>query len=585
MEFRSTDTAHTVQLHKDVYVDTVLINKPNVAIQNDVVIFAQESVTATDSSINLNNHSLAFNQTRPEQIVGVARLIDPNPAQVVFSGDAKVQLTVDNSSAGQLLAQGSQSEVDMNNKLNSMTIFLTDKTSTLPQAGGVNYPIFNSASGGRLILPDNGKVTFSNSLNPFAIWTYNDGVLTATAAPNPEQIIVDIIGNPTPSQVTNIPIILGSGAQSDLIFAAQQLAALELLLAIESNSSITNSTTETLGGLVNAFDSNFNLIMNNAIALLANRMDSKEGIEIADANDKVVSDRGDNPYGLGIAAGSNNRQYGAWLSGFLGSDHQKAIDIHPGFKAKTWGTTIGVDTELEFAKLAGVAFSFASAKIDHRDANIGDKTKSKNYIASLYGVHELNDKWSVDAVLSFMRSNIDNQEQRKVRNSPVIAQANYNASSVSFETSVNYDTLLSQNVAIIPSVGLGFTRNFDFSYLETGASNQNLYVQKKSENIFEALAGTQIVFVTEMNNMTLAPEVHGELRYDFSKKRNLISSVLPNSNQSLVQTGASVERFKATLGLGAALKGHMTEFSVSYDMFLAKKYFGQQGTFTVKLKF
>ena len=138
-----------------------------------------------------------------------------------------------------------------------------------------------------------------------------------------------------------------------------------------------------------------------------------------------------------------------------------------------------------------------------------------------------------------------------------------------------------------PTFGFEYNRMNNIKYKETGTVNQNLLVTRKAVDRIEAILGAKISGTYVYDDWLFVPEIHGNVRYDVNGKSLDVDIRQDGSTgPSLIPRTSRVSRTIVNLGVGVNAKSNdMMEYGASYDVRLANKYVGQQGTLKIKINF
>ena len=141
------------------------------------------------------------------------------------------------------------------------------------------------------------------------------------------------------------------------------------------------------------------------------------------------------------------------------------------------------------------------------------------------------------------------------------------------------------NTAVIPNVGLQYSSFNQAGYKETGTTNQNLSVSKKSRDKTEAILGARASTTIDVSGVSVTPEAHGFIRQTLggsSPKMDVrmdgAVSPLPTQSQKAAKTLYNV-------GVSLMARAGMMEYGIGYDGFFANKYTANQGTLKVRVNF
>ena len=455
---------------------------------------------------------------------------------------------------------------NMVTNVNGITINVAEAQVPLPLEGvPEHYDLFvEGDGGGTFTLSGNENVTLNPPQNPFVMWSHADGILTRVLVDNPQVVLEEETGGNenlplvTPdlvTELTNIAASEGGEAASDALDRLANVDALAL-------------TTTPVG---RAYE--------NATQSISDRAGKFIAFPIAfTENSAKIS---------GVTAGDTALRHGAWVSPFYGHIIQKVRGRTPGYRAGYYGAVIGTDTLLNDNVTIGIAFSAIKTDVKHKDLNTGDKTKANTYVGSLYGVYQLSDEWFLQGVASFSRTKIKNREIRREFARTAPASANYNTDAWGSEVLVGYNHKIGTGVLLTPTFGFEYNRMNNIKYKETGTVNQNLLVTRKAVDRIEAILGAKISGTYVYDDWLFVPEIHGNVRYDVNGKSLDVDIRQDGSTgPSLIPRTSRVSRTIVNLGVGVNAKSNdMMEYGVSYDVRLANKYVGQQGTLKIKINF
>jgi outer membrane autotransporter protein len=237
----------------------------------------------------------------------------------------------------------------------------------------------------------------------------------------------------------------------------------------------------------------------------------------------------------------------------------------------------------------GVALTAAKTDLKHKNVNAGDKTKADTLMFSIYGVQQVTDNWFVQGIASFGSSKIKNSAKRVGSVNGVrinrIASAKYDSMSYGGEVLAGYNHKFSDMALVTPMAGLAYTKFNDSGYTETGTRNQNQTVSKKSTDKLEAIVGAIVAMATEVNGITITPEVHGFIRQSLTNKTPKVDMRLDGMvNQITPKTTKAAKTFY-NVGLGFNARAGMMEYGAGYDAHMANKYVAHQGTLKVRVNF
>ena len=292
----------------------------------------------------------------------------------------------------------------------------------------------------------------------------------------------------------------------------------------------------------------------------------------------------------GLSAGDEqtSANHGAWVMGIGGMGRQKATTNDSGYRNKLYGGIIGADTKLNENIFAGIAVGRTDTKVFHKGAKIGDRTKIPTWMVSLYGMYDFGNNWFTQSTVSYSDSHVNNRESRVVGGNAGnivwgIASSKYHSKSAGIDLVGGYKYSFHDNYSLTPSAGIAYSSGRDNGYTETGAGNANYTFNKKTYNSTSGLFGMRLGYShTTMNDLTILPEVHANLRTRFKGKDPKIVSSLSGQATPLTST-YKASKNSYTIGTSVTAQGKMLDLTVGYDTQLSKKYLGHQGSLKIKV--
>ncbi|WP_341748386.1 autotransporter outer membrane beta-barrel domain-containing protein [Candidatus Tisiphia endosymbiont of Dascillus cervinus] len=294
-----------------------------------------------------------------------------------------------------------------------------------------------------------------------------------------------------------------------------------------------------------------------------------------------------------IGSGDDDQvMYGVWGSPFYGTACQETYKGVSGYKAKSAGGIVGFDGLVNDNLLLGAAYSRINTQMSHQDKKFGDKTNGKTNIFSLYSLYNLTNNWFTEAIASYGITRVRNSEGRLIatnvkRNVTALetAAAKYKSISYSGQLLTGYNYIASEKLMITPTIGFRYSQFKDAGYTETGTKFQNLVVKKRSYNKFEGILGLRTAATLKANKVLLIPELHGYVNHDFKGKAPIIDARLDGINEPLPTKSVKPVKTFFTVGTGFTAKYNMMECGIIYNVNIASKYIGHQGSLKVKVNF
>jgi len=485
-----------------------------------------------------------------------------------LAGDVTLGLTLNNDVAvGNIIVDGSAgaASFDVNNA-NSVKIVITDNAD-LPVTA-VTYDLITNKNGGTATdLITKGSVVATNR---FVKWTLiNDNKVVREN--NAEQALVAIIGKLNDAELLADAKLYGNANnKGDAQAYTSELSKMTDAQIQESLERLTEQNAVHATAIVGQTTATVNNSINNRIALLTNH--PQAGIQTSSAGT------------AGVAAGDDGTKFGAWISPFYSISTQKEQGSRAGYKTQSSGGSIGFDAEVNADMTLGLAGSFVKTDVKHKNFKAGDKTKLDTFMFSIYGIQQLTDAWFLQAHVSYASSKVKNTEKRVTLAGSQNATGSFDTTSYSGELLAGYNVTMADAV-VTPMVGASFTRVNDGGYKETGTTNQNLTISRKDANKVEAVVGLRAQMTSHMSGIDMTPEFHGFVRHDVIGKGSKVTATHGGLVGQLAPKTAKVQKTTFNVGVGVNAVSGMYEYGAGYDLFLANKLIGHQGTLKVRANF
>ncbi|WP_341793148.1 hypothetical protein [Rickettsia endosymbiont of Ceutorhynchus obstrictus] len=289
--------------------------------------------------------------------------------------------------------------------------------------------------------------------------------------------------------------------------------------------------------------------------------------------------------GAAVGAGdcdSNEIIYGLWGAPYFGKATQKQQNNLMGYKAKSAGGSIGVDTLINDNIVVGAAYTKVDTKLNYQGAKAGNHTKVNTDMFSAYGLYNFINNWFVEGITSYSRSIIKTNEIRNIINGTETAHGKYRSYSYSGQVVGGYNYLWNETT-LSPMFGLRLAKIKDSGYHEFGTSFQNLTIKKRQYNKVEGIAGGEIKTTFYKGEFLIRPQVHAFINYDFKGKTPPIIAELNGLTDPLTVPTPKATKMLYDLGAGVEFKKGRMEYGLHYGLNLAKKYQAQSGTIKIKV--
>ena len=539
------------------------------------------NVASVGANLSANNINVGAQTFRATKDIGLDGITVFNDGSVVDLGANNIKLTNGNSRfagtvtvkstlsgnngpIGQFIVDGKAAAATINpTNATAVNIFITDNAD-LP-AQDENYELFTSANGGNITNITDGKVQGSNR---FVNWSRNNNTLTRTN--NAVAAITADIGESSQTLLADAVKYGNANNTGDAKGFTNDISRLNSAGVKEAVQRVTNTTAIQAPKVVAAVEEATNAVISNRMGALSNHPQPGRQLASSDAS--------------GIAAGDDHTMYGTWLSPFYNQTTQKELKGTAGFKSNSYGVTIGFDTQANADLTVGIAGSYVRTDMKHKNSKSGDKTKADSFLFSLYGIQQLSNDWFLQGHTSFSTSRIKNTEKRLTSAGNETAKGNFDTTSYTFELLTGYNHMMADAV-VTPLVGASFTRINDGGYKETGTTNQNLNIIRKAKNKFEAILGLRAQMTTPMEGIDVTPEIHAFVKHDLIGKDAKVTAKHNGLVNQLSPKSAKAQRTTFNVGFGVNAISGMYEYGAGYDLHVAEKSLGHQGTIKVRLNF
>lgn len=309
-----------------------------------------------------------------------------------------------------------------------------------------------------------------------------------------------------------------------------------------------------------------------------------ESAEMASPEGGAAVSSGDEPV--------DNVAYGAWVKPLYAEAHQSAKGGVAGYKAKTTGAVIGLDTLANDNLMIGASLGITKTDVKHQNYKKGDKTDINGFAFSLYGAQQLVSNFFVHGNAIFSLNHVKNKSQRYVFDnngnmSRQIASGNYDNMTFGGNVMVGYDAKLIDGILVTPMAGVSYLNSSNESYKETGTTFLNRQVSSRFSDRTDLIAGAK-VFGGTMNitDIALYPEAHAFIAHKVNGKLAKSQYQLDGQVNPFISQPDKTSKTTYNLGLSlTARPDNKMEYGIGYDANIASKFVSHQGTLKVRVNF
>ncbi|CEO16469.1 Outer membrane protein B precursor [Rickettsia monacensis] len=556
-------------LQGNIYSQVTDFGTYNLGVLNSNVILGG-GTTAINGEIDLDTNILTFasgtstwgSNTSIETTLTVA---NGNIGHIVIAEGAQVNATTTGTTT-------------INVQDNTNANFSGTQTYTLIQGGAR----FNGTLGG-----PNFAVTGNNRFVKYGLIRDANQDYVITRTNNAANVVTNDIAG---SQFAGAP---GVGQNVTTFVNATNTAAYNNLLLAKNSADSANFVGAIVTG-TSAAVTNVQLDVSKDIqAQLGNRLGALRYLGTPETAEMAGPEAGAVP--AAVAAGDeavDNVAYGIWAKSFYTDAHQSKKGGLAGYKAKTTGVVIGLDTLANDNLMIGAAIGITKTDIKHQDYKKGDKTNVNGFSFSLYGAQQLVENFFAQGSAIFSLNQVKNKSQRYFFDangnmSKQIAAGNYDNMTFGGNLTVGYDYNAMQGVLVTPMAGLSYLKSSDENYKETGTTVANKQVNSKFSDRTDLIVGAKVVGGTmNITDLAVYPEAHAFVVHKVNGRLSKTQSVLDGQVTPFISQPDRTAKTSYNLGLSASIRSDAKmEYGIGYDAQIASKYTAHQGTLKVRVNF
>ncbi len=264
--------------------------------------------------------------------------------------------------------------------------------------------------------------------------------------------------------------------------------------------------------------------------------------------------------GRAVAAGGTSAQGLEFWGKLLGSkEDQESRAGYQGYKANTYGFTLGANTHLMDGVNMGLAFSMAKSEVKER-VDSSSKTKTNNYFVSLYGSYSPLNTWFVDGVLTAGSGKYD-QKRVDSFNSGKIYDSKFGGTTFNGTFKVGQGYKLADGMMVRPYAATSLGSTTIDAHSETGGAG-SITLPKTRLNSAQLGVGAAASMVTKMaDNWTMAPNLNISYMREFCTKARTLNATMvgvpvalstPNFAADIISGGVGV-KMENTEGVSVAV--------------------------------
>ncbi|AAU04158.1 outer membrane protein OmpB [Rickettsia typhi] len=284
--------------------------------------------------------------------------------------------------------------------------------------------------------------------------------------------------------------------------------------------------------------------------------------------------------------------YGVWAKPFYNIAEQDKKGGLAGYKAKTAGVVVGLDTLANDNLMIGAAIGITKTDIKHQDYKKGDKTDIKGLSFSLYGAQQLVKNFFAQGSAIFTLNKVKSKSQRYFfdangKMNKQIAAGNYDNITFGGNLMFGYDYNALQGVLVTPMAGLSYLKSSNENYKETGTTVANKRIHSKFSDRIDLIVGAKVTgSAMNINDIVIYPEIHSFVVHKVNGKLSKAQSMLDGQTAPFISQPDRTAKTSYNIGLSANIRSDAKmEYGIGYDFNAASKYTAHQGTLKVRINF
>ena len=492
------------------------------------------------------------------------------------SAGSTLSLNIDGATSGLIDLTGGGGHTATVNSGSGVTL----NVSSTRIASGTTYTIIDGSAGGSVSVPTinvvgNNHVTFTGSTDG------NDLILTAVRS-NTYDTAPQADSNGLAAGKA-LEVIAAQGATGDM---ANVLTTLDTLSAPQLGEALDTMVPDVSSGDVQGSK----MMMGQLLTSVGQRLGFWR-----------------NGFAGGLATGDMFQGAGFWMQGMGSHANQGTRQGIEGFRANTFGTSIGVDKLLGRHGRIGLAGGYSYAGV-HSKTPGSPSSGINSFQTTVYGSYDSTDLelgrkaaknggyirpnrqwWYADGMLAFGANGYDSRRDISLGSETRTAKADHYGQQYSAKTELGYTMTFEKTKAleITPFTSLEYTYLYMNRYTETGADSLNLNVNGQGYNTLEQGLGLKFGYPIYKENWgTFVPSIKGAWLYDYISDMFQSTSSFVGGGPSFNSAGAHPSKNGFLTGLQLAFMniGNMT-LTANYDFTLRDQFLDQTYYLTARFDF
>jgi len=202
---------------------------------------------------------------------------------------------------------------------------------------------------------------------------------------------------------------------------------------------------------------------------------------------------------------------GVWGKIFGGDTRQGAAEGYAGYKAATWGLTLGADRRLSEGTVLGGAFTYAATNLNQRDFMSGSGNDLQSFQATAYASHDFG-PWYLEAMLAYAKQRYRSHRETGLTG---VAKADYDGDMWGTRIVAGKPYAISETLVTTPFVSLEYTHLRQDGYRENGAGPLDLTVGSTAADRARSGVGIALAGETQWGRVKVRPSIRIQWLHDF----------------------------------------------------------------------
>lgn len=287
----------------------------------------------------------------------------------------------------------------------------------------------------------------------------------------------------------------------------------------------------------------------------------------------------------GIAAGCVNPSSALWLGGFGSFAHQSQNGLNFGYRAKGFGSIIGLDTTFTTGGVWGMAFALTKTIINDSSNNefVSDVV---GYNGLFYGTHLMECNKFLEWLFTGAVTLTNTSRLVDINNVIMSTDAKYRGGQGAIRANYGVEVPYADLFSFLPHLTLQYAALYQPNYSENYSPAALNVVNKQYQNVLTIGAGARLDFPCDEWWMLGTREIRVLGTYDAIANDNTVTSSFQvgGNNFAISNPPAARLAFKTGIDIGYTFLNHIN-IQLSYDLELRHAYIDQSANLKVKFLF